>query len=205
MGQDERNEQREFAQGMVKLYDVTVGKYDVTCEVGPSYTTKREESAEQMMNFVQSFPQSAPMIGDLIAKNLDWPGADDIADRLKAMLPPQVQGQNSQVIQLQQQMQQVMQQAQQQVGELSQKLQQAEADATLEKARLWNDNRKLDIDAYGKETDRLKITAQAFGPEQVQALVMQTLQQVMTSPDIFPAQQAPQVQEQQPPVGMPQQ
>lgn len=189
MGEQEAKEQAEFAQGMVKLYDVTVGKYDVTCEVGPSYTTKREESAEQMMNFVQSFPASAPVIGDLIAKNLDWPGADDIADRLKAMLPPQAQGQNPQVMQLQQQMQQVMQQAQQQIGELSQKLQQAETDATLEKARLWNDNRKLEIDAYGKETDRLKVTAQSFGPEQVQALVMQTLQQVLMSPDVLPASQ----------------
>ena len=66
------------------------GKYDVSVEAGPSFTTRREEAAGQMMAFVQAFPQAAPMIGDLVAKNLDWPGADDIARRLSALLPPQV-------------------------------------------------------------------------------------------------------------------
>lgn len=128
MGETEQKEQQEFAQGVIKLYDLTVGKYDVTCTSGPSYTTKREEAAEQMMQFLQSFPNAAPMIGDLVAKNLDWPGADDIADRLKAMLPPQLQGGNPMVAQMQQQMQQIVQQAQQQIGDLQQQLQQAQSD-----------------------------------------------------------------------------
>lgn len=199
-GQQEQNEQQEFQQGVMKLYDLTVGKYDVTCEAGPSYTTKREESSEQMMQFVQAFPQSAPMIGDLIAKNLDWPGADDIADRLKAMLPPQAAGQNPQMQQMQQQMQQMDQQARQAVGQLTQQLEQIKADKTLEA-------QKLAIDAYGKETDRLKVTTPAFDPQQVQALVMQTLQQVLTSPDpspqVMPPPMPPNMQQQQmqPPPG----
>src|SRR5690606_24596370 len=36
-------------------------------------------------------PDRCSLIGDLVAKNLDWPGADEIARRLKAMLPPQLQ------------------------------------------------------------------------------------------------------------------
>ena len=72
-----------------------------------SFTTKREEASVQMIEFIRAYPNAAPMIGDLLAKNLDWPGADDIAERLKAMLPPQVTGQNPQVMQLQQQMQQM--------------------------------------------------------------------------------------------------
>ena len=57
-------------QGVVKLYDLTVGKYDVTCEVGPSYNTKREESAEQMMSFAQFLmtdglmAAASPNVGD---------------------------------------------------------------------------------------------------------------------------------------------
>jgi hypothetical protein len=31
------------------------------------------------------------VIGDLVAKNLDWPGAQEIADRLHKLLPPQLQ------------------------------------------------------------------------------------------------------------------
>ena len=181
VGETDQQEQQEFMQGVVKLYDLTVGKYDVTCEAGPSFTTKREEAAQQMMSFVQSFPASASLIGDLIAKNLDWPGADDIADRLKAMLPQQVQGQNPQVQQLTQQLQQVHGQAQQAVGKLSHDMQTLKDDKSLEA-------RKLDIDAYNAETDRLKAMGGAMGPEQVQALVMQTLQNLLASPDILPGQ-----------------
>lgn len=197
MGETEQQEQQEFMQGVAKLYDLTVGKYDVIVESGPSYTTKREESAEQMMNFVQSFPQSAPLIGDLIAKNLDWPGADDISDRLKTMLPQQAQGQNPQMQQMQEQMQQMDAHAKQAVEQLSKQLEQARQDKSLEA-------RKLDIEAFGKETDRLKLTSEAFGPGQVQALVMQTLQQVLTSPDVLPQNMPPPIQQpqpQQPPQG----
>lgn len=83
----------EMIEGMTKMFDLTVGKYDVTVTAGPSFTTRREESAEQMMEFIRLYPQSAPIIGDLLAKNLDWPGADQIAERLQAMLPPQAAGQ----------------------------------------------------------------------------------------------------------------
>lgn len=172
MGQDEQNEQREFAQGMVKLYDMTVGKYDVTCEAGPSYTTKREESSEQMMQFVQSFPQAAPMIGDLIAKNLDWPGADDIADRLKAMLPPQAQGQNPMVMQLQQQMQQMQQQAQQQIQQLSQQLQAAQADQQGKQA----DMQLKGADMQMKQADMQQAAQQAQQDAQLKAQELQIKQ-----------------------------
>jgi hypothetical protein len=77
-------------QGQV-YNDITLGKYDVAITVGPSYATKRMEAAESLIQFVQAFPQAGQVAGDLIAKNMDWPGADDIADRLRAMLPPGIE------------------------------------------------------------------------------------------------------------------
>ena len=123
MQQEQQEKNQEEAKELITIYDVTAGKYDVTVEAGPSYTTQREEAAQQMMQFVQAYPNAMPLIGDLIAKNLDWPGADDIADRLKKMLPPPLQGQNPQAQQLQQQLQQMDGQAKQAVGTLQQKLQ----------------------------------------------------------------------------------
>ena len=114
-------EQQDEINGLIKVFDLSAGKYDVTCESGPSFTTRREESAEQMMQFVQSFPAAAPIIGDMIAKNLDWPGADEMAKRLQGMLPPGAQGQNPQVMQMQQQMQQMGQQIEQQCKALQDK------------------------------------------------------------------------------------
>jgi hypothetical protein len=161
-------------EGIEKIYDLTVGKYDLVVETGPSFSTKREEAATQMTELIRVYPQAAPLIGDLLAKNLDWPGADEIAKRMKAMLPHQVQGQDP----MAQQMQQVIQHLQQQLGQMGQQLQEVQKDKAIE-------SRKVDVDAFNAETNRLKITTTAMGPEQVQMLVMQTLQQVLTSPDIL--------------------
>ncbi len=76
--------------GMQMTYDMTVGKYDVAVDVGPSFTTRREEAAESMTAFIQAFPPAAPLMVDEIAKNSDWPGAAKIAKRMEALLPPEV-------------------------------------------------------------------------------------------------------------------
>lgn len=177
MEEQEKNEMQEIVEAIPKLYDLTVGKYDVTCQAGPSYTTKREEAAEQMLSFIQSFPQAATLIGDKLARNLDWPEADDIADRLKAMLPPQLQGKNPQVEQLQQQLQMQGQQAQQAVGQLQSELEKIKTDKAI-------DAKKIEIDAYNAETNRLKAVGAGMSPEQVQAMVFQTIQQLLNSPDV---------------------
>jgi hypothetical protein len=70
--------------------DINKGKYDIVVETGPSYSTKRVEAAESMMQFVQSVPAAAQVAGDLIAKAQDWPLAEEIGERLKKTLPPQM-------------------------------------------------------------------------------------------------------------------
>ena len=74
------------------LNDLSQGSYDVRIKIGPAYATQRAEAADSMLQFVQAVPQAAGLVGDLIARNMDWPGADEIADRLKRTLPPQVSG-----------------------------------------------------------------------------------------------------------------
>lgn len=74
----------------VILNDLSVGRFDVKVTIGPSYTTKRLEAAESMMQFIQAFPAAGQLAGDLIASNMDWPGADVIAARLKKMVPPEM-------------------------------------------------------------------------------------------------------------------
>jgi len=180
--QKAQGDQAQQMQGLIRIYDLTTGKYDVTCEAGPSFTTRREEAAAQMVEFIRAYPNAAPLIGDLLAKNLDWPGADDISERLKAMLPPQVTGQNPQVQQLQQQMQQLDGQAKQAVGQLQQELQNIKASKDMEQ-------RKLLIDSFRAETERMKV----IGEQQMQAI--QTAQ--MAQADLL-AQQAPQMQQTQP-------
>jgi hypothetical protein len=70
------------------IHDITIGKYDVVVSTGPSFTTKRQEAAAGMIDWMKADPEGASLIRDLIAKNLDWPGADEMAERFRKALPP---------------------------------------------------------------------------------------------------------------------
>jgi hypothetical protein len=95
--------QDDTGQIILAMHDLRAGKYDVSVNAGPSYTTQRQEAADQMIELIRAFPDAAPFVGDLLAKNLDWPGADEIAKRLEAIVP-QAPGQGSeQEAQMQQQ------------------------------------------------------------------------------------------------------
>ena len=85
---------------VMKIYDLAAGKYDLTVTTGPSFTTRREEAAYQMTEMIRAFPAAAPILGPELAKNLDWPGADVIAEKMEAAanpggggIPPEVQKQ----------------------------------------------------------------------------------------------------------------
>lgn len=69
--------------------DLSVGNYDVAMTTGTSYTTRRVEAAQAMMEAVQVWPQLIQIAGDIIAKAQDWPGADKLAERLRKTIPPQ--------------------------------------------------------------------------------------------------------------------
>lgn len=84
------------------LNDVTVGQYDVVMETGPGYNSKRQEAVDSMMQVLSADPALMQTAGDLLFRNMDFPGADVIADRLatlnplaqiddKSKIPPQVQ------------------------------------------------------------------------------------------------------------------
>jgi len=74
-----------------RLYDLSVGKYDVTVQTGPSYSTQREETRETLIELMRSVPAAAPFIGDILLEHLDFVGAGKVAQRLKLLLPPQIQ------------------------------------------------------------------------------------------------------------------
>lgn len=74
-----------------RKFDLTVGRYDLIISTGPAYATKRQEAAQAMMEFVRMAPEFAKGCMDLIARNMDWPGAEEFAERFQKMLPPELQ------------------------------------------------------------------------------------------------------------------
>lgn len=184
---------------LTRIYDLSVGKYDLTVESGPSYTTQREEAANQMIEFVRSFPQAAPVIGDLLAKALDWPDADIIAKRLEAMLPPALKGQDPAVQQIQAQaqahVQALTQQAHEAIGQqgaqlqqLQQQLQALQAQLQATKADQTVKAAKVQVDQYKAETDRIE-AAHQIAQDQSAALAHGQAQAGMFAPN--PALSAP--------------
>jgi len=117
------NERKVNEMGVVEvLNDVTVGEYDVVMDTGPGYNSKRQEAVDSMMSLLGADPTLMQTAGDLIFRNMDFPGSDVIADRMaasnplaqideKSDIPPQVQMQLQQsqtvIKQLQQQIQQM--------------------------------------------------------------------------------------------------
>lgn len=82
--------QNQFGEEVGSIYNLNVGTYDVTVATGPSYTAKRQEAAESQIQLIQAKPELMPIIGDIVFGNMDAPGSDKIAERLKAMLPPEI-------------------------------------------------------------------------------------------------------------------
>ncbi len=82
-----------FTNSTKLMYDLTSGHYDTELDIGAAHATRRQEAAESMMEFVQYIPSAGALVADLIAKNMDWPGAREIAERLKGAIMPQQQQQ----------------------------------------------------------------------------------------------------------------
>lgn len=179
--------------GVKTVYNLGVGSYDVAIDTGPSYTTMRQEASESMERMVQANPQLMSVIGDLLVKSMDWPGAEQIADRLKLTLAPQVleaekakkdmspemQQMQAQFDQQMQEKDQMMQQAAQMLQELQSEVAKLQAGAEQKNKELQLKAADTEIKAYVAETDRMSAVAAALTPEQVQAIVLQTLQDMM--------------------------
>jgi hypothetical protein len=88
---------------IMAIRDLRAGKYDLTVAAGPSFTTRRQESVAAMTELMRSYPPSAPIVAPILAKNSDWPGADEIEEGFKKMeagqLPPEAQKQMEQMAQ----------------------------------------------------------------------------------------------------------
>lgn len=152
MTEEVEDENGKMVQRFVMaMHDLSVGKYDVTVKSGPSFTSRREEAAMNMTEMVRAFPQAAPVIAPELAKNLDWPGADRIAERFKAMFPaPGDDDLPPQVKQMIEQGQQMIQQLQQQLGD-------AKSEKDIKAAEIQIEAQKLQLEAFKAQTDRMKV------------------------------------------------
>lgn len=175
-------------QGQNKLYDLNKGKYDVTVATGPSYATKRQESVASMLDLTKSYPQMAQFAGDLMVRNMDWPGSQEIADRLKAMLPPQIQaleGKDKDKPPIPPEVQQQMAQMGQMIDQLTQHLTQANHKIEGKTLELESKERI----EMAKIQAELEIAMAQMGSAEAQALLKHQISEIQHRLDLLHSQE----------------
>jgi hypothetical protein len=191
------------AEGIVidTIYNPGVGKYDVVATTGPGYATKRQEALEAMGLLLQGNPSLWAVAGDLFVKNMDWPGAQEMANRFRKTIDPKLMSDNQESPELQaaqQQIEAMGQQMDQMVGML-------ENVKNSEIART-NEIKEFEamVKAYAAETQRISAVQAGMTEEQIQDIVMGTIAAAMDTGDLvsnmpqMPPMQEPEMPMQQP-------
>ena len=165
-----------------KVYNPSVGTYDVMVTTGPGYMTKRQEALDAMSQILQSNPQLWSVAGDLFIKNMDWPGAQEMAARFKKILDPKVlsEGDQSPEMMAAQQQLEAMTQELNRMTDIIQNVQDSVAQREVDIKEY-----KAQVDAYDAETKRISAVQQGMTPEQIQDIVMGTIAAALDTGDLI--------------------
>lgn len=142
--------------GPQRINDLSRGVYDVVVKTGPGYSTRRQEAADAQLQFVQSMPDIAQYVMDIIAQNMDWPGADEFAERLRKALPPGLVEKDPSEMTPEEQQAFMMEQA---AARQAQAMQQAAADLEMRKAAAEVAETEADAAKRAAEAEETRIDA----------------------------------------------
>jgi hypothetical protein len=156
-----------IAKDQERPYYLTQGSYKTKVVTGASYTTQRQEAANFFNNAVVKNPELMNVMGDLLFKNMDFAGAEAMAERMKKFIDPKYMDEAEEFDPEKIQMQEVIEQGQSlitelqaQVEDLSDELRDKKGEliikAKSEENKKKIDEEKNDIDLLKVESDNLK-------------------------------------------------
>ncbi len=155
------------------IFNPNVGRYAVEADVGPAFATRRQEAFNAMSQILQQNQELAKIAGDILFKNADFPGADELVERIKRTIPPAILGQGTPPAE--EQLQQQVQQLHTALGQAMQRIQE-QHDALQQKNDRAEDGHALD--SYRAETDRLKVVG-ATDPDAMRMVFRKLLLEMM--------------------------
>ena len=161
-----------------KIYNPSVGKYDVVVATGPGYATKRQEALEAMAQLLQGNPQLWAVAGDLFVKNMDWPGAQEMAKRFAKTIDPKLMGDAEDNPELQAANQQ-MQAMAAELDQLHQMLQ--NVGKSMEAQDMERKDYEAKIKAFDAETKRISAVQAGMSEQQIQDIAMGVVAAAMES------------------------
>ena len=164
-----------------RIYNPGVGKYDVCVTTGPSYMTKRQESMEAMSQILQGNPNLWAVAGDLFVKNMDWPGAAEMSERLKKTIDPKLlSDQDDPALQAANQQMEAMGKEMEQMHQMLQNV-----SKSMEARDVAIKEFDSQVKAYQAETQRISLVQAGMSPEQIQDIVMGTIAAAMDTGDLI--------------------
>jgi hypothetical protein len=180
-----------------KIYNPSVGKYDVVVTTGPGYATKRQEALEAMAQLLQGNPQLWQVAGDLFVKNMDWPGAQEMAKRFAKTIDPKLMQDGDKPPELQQ--------AEQQIQAMGQEMEQMfQMIQNVGKSIEMQDQQRKDFEAevkmYEAETKRIAAVQAGMSEQQIQDIAMGVVAAAMESQNML--NEMPEMREQSMPMEM---
>jgi len=164
-----------------KVYNPSVGVYDVVATTGPGYMTKRQEAMEAMAQILQGNPELWKVAGDLFVKNMDWPGAQEMSKRLAKTIDPKLISNTDEDPALQAAQQQIQAMAQE-MEAMHQMLQ--NVGQSVEMQDLERKDFEAQIKLFEAETKRLAQVQASMSPEQIQDIVLGTVHGMITNGDL---------------------
>ncbi|KFC61950.1 portal protein [Massilia sp. LC238] len=159
-----REEQDPMTNEIKRIFNPSIGRYDVRVGSGPSYSTRRQEAFYALTDLAGRNPQVMQVAGDLVMKAADFPMAEELAERFEKALPPNIKDKNAPTPEMQQ-LQQKLEQTEAQLQALGQQYNQLHDGREV-------DERKLYLDQYRAETERLKIIYPQM-PQQIAQVIAQ--------------------------------
>jgi hypothetical protein len=174
-----------------KIYNPNVGKYDVVVATGPGYATKRQEALEAMAQLLQGNPQLWAVAGDLFVKNMDWPGAQEMAKRFAKTIDPKLMedGDKSPELQMAEQQMQAMGQEMEQMHQMIQNV-----GKSIEMQDMERKDFEAEVKLYEAETKRIAAVQAGMTEQQIQDIAMGVVAAAMESQDMM--NQMPEMREQ---------
>jgi hypothetical protein len=153
VGPDGQPQLDDQGNPILAIYELALGKYDLIVNAGPSFTSRREEAATQMTELIRAFPPAAGVLGDLVAKNMDWPEHEEVAKRLASLNPANQQQGGGIPPEVQQQIQQGMAQIQQ----LTAENQTLKTDNSVKVMEMQIKANEAQTNRFEAETERMKV------------------------------------------------
>lgn len=144
------------------VFNPQFGMYDIQADTGPSFATRRMETAAALIELAKGDENFMKIGGDILMKNMDFAGADILALRYGNIIPPQVKGEGlpPEVEQVMNQSAEMIQMLQAKLAEMEQKVKDKDKELTIKAQdldlRYKKESATQAREDYKAETDRMK-------------------------------------------------